>query len=131
MKVVEIELVLNVDFGGFSFDTEMALWLEENCGWTIIAYSEYNYKDKYPITTLIDLKGNTFSSPNDGVELRSNKDLIQCVRALQVLHENDEYPEKYYGHIHNLKIETVNIHIEIENYYDGKERINCQIIEGT
>ena len=129
MNAIEIELVLNVDFGGFSFDTEMALWLTENCGWTIISYDQYNYKDKYPITTLIDLRGDMFCSPNDGVELRSNKDLIQCVRALQILHKNDKYPDSRIGHIHDLSIKTVKIHIEIENYYDGKERVKCHIIE--
>jgi hypothetical protein len=129
MKITEVELVINVNFGGFSFDTEMALWLSENCGWTIIPEKNYNYKEKYSITTLIDMKGNLFISPNDGVELRSNKDLINCVRAVHALHENDDFPDSHYGHIHNLAIRKVDVHLEIIDHHDGIEKINCQIIE--
>jgi hypothetical protein len=127
--MIEMELVINVDFGGFSFDTEMALWLSEHRGWTVLPEKKYNYKEKYPINTLVEMSGDYFYSPNDGIELRSNKDLIDCVRALQILHENDDYPEAYYGHIHNLSIKKVAVHIEIENYYDGKERIKCRVVE--
>jgi hypothetical protein len=125
---VELELVLNVDFGGFSFDTEMALWLSENREWIVIKESKYDYKlkDKYSINTLVEMSGNYFYSPHgDKIELRSNRDLIDCVRALQKLHENDSFPDSHYGHIHNFAIKKVTVHVEIENYYDGKERIKC------
>lgn len=123
----ETEVVINVSFGGFSFDTEMALWLSENRGWNVIPEKKYNYKEKYPITTLIEMSGDHFFHPNDDFNLRSNKDLIDCVRELQTLHENDSYPESRYGHIHALSIKKLSVHVEIENYYDGKERVKCWV----
>ena len=44
---IQMELVLNVDYGGFSFNTEMALWLSENRGWTVLSEKKYNHKEKY------------------------------------------------------------------------------------
>lgn len=122
---IQMELVLNIDYGGFSFNTEMALWLSENRGWTVLSEKKYNHKEKYPITTLIEMTGDYFFHPNDSIDLRSNRDLIDCVRALQTLHENDTFPESRYGHIHNLSVKNISFHIEIEDYHDGKERIKC------
>lgn len=125
----EIELVLNVDYGGFRFDTEMALWLSENRGWQIIKNKDYDYKSQYPLTTLIDLGGDYFCSPKDNIQIRSHKDLIDCVRYLQKLHETDEYPESIYGHIHDLEIKKISVEIEIEDYHDGKEKVVCHVKE--
>lgn len=127
----ETELVLNVDFGGFSFDTEMALWLMENRNWKIISQDDYNYKIKdYPINVLIEHSGDYYFSPHSGkIELRSNQDLIDCVRALQKLHENDSFRDKYYGHIFDLAIKKVRLHLSIEDYYDGKEKISSYLEE--
>ena len=129
MKIPEIELVINTDFGGFRFNTEMALWLIENRQWKVLKDKEYDYsqKDKYSINTLVEGIGSDYyyHPGDDKLELRSNKDLIDCVRELKKKHENDEYPEKYYGHIHSLSIVKVAVELSIENYYDGKERVNC------
>lgn len=113
----EIELVLHTSFGGFHFDTEMALWLSENRGWNIIRYADFDYKERgnYPVNTLLDMNS-CFLPPNDNVGLRSNKDLIDCVRALQA--GNNRY-------VHRLTIMKVVIHVEIEDYHDGRERVNC------
>jgi hypothetical protein len=122
---VELELVLNVDYGGFSFNTEMALWLSENRGWDVIKEKEHDYKLKYPINTLVEMHGDYFFSPHsDKIELRSNKDLIDCVRELKKLHENDSFPDSH-GQIHSLVIKKVTVHIQIKDYHDGKEKIKC------
>jgi hypothetical protein len=130
MNNLEIELVLNTDFGGFHFDNEMASWLKQNRNWTILSEKEYDYKIKHPITTLVEMTGGYFYSPSrDNIELRSNKDLIECVKFLKNKHKDDVYPESYYGYIHDLSIKKVKINIEIEDYYDGKERINSWVDE--
>jgi hypothetical protein len=121
----ELEAVINVEYGGFSLSDEMALWLVENKKWKLLSNKEYDYKLKYPIETLLDLFKDMHIHPhmNDEIEFRSNKDLIECVRHFKALHKNDEYPESYYGKIHTLRIEKIKINVEIDDYYDGKERI--------
>lgn len=126
----DLELVLNTQFGGFHFDTEMALWLIENRNWVVLSEKEYDYKKEYPINTLTEVMGDYYYSPHkDTIELRSNKDLIDCVRFLKEKHKDDVYPEKYYGHIHSLSVKRVKVRVEIEDYHDGKEKINCWIDE--
>ncbi len=132
----EIEVVLNTNYGGFSFDIEMALWLSENRGWKIIPEKEYSYKkdQEYPITTLIDTPwaGDFLHAPHaDNIKLRTNKDLIDCVRAIQKLHTNDDWTTRYYSHINNFTIKKVKINLEVENYLDGKEKLNCWISENN
>lgn len=121
----DLEAVINVEFGGFSLSDEMALWLMEEKGWTILDNKEYDYKKKYPVETLLDVGGNMNIHPdlNDDIKFRSNKDLIECVRHFKVLHKNDEYPESYYGKIHDFRVEKIEIKVEIDDYHDGKERI--------
>lgn len=91
--------------------------------------SEYDYKkkDEYPLNMLFEEKYYIMAVKSDTMEFRSNRDLIDCVRAIQKLHENDEYPESYYGHIHKLRVKKVKVHIDIEDYHDGQERFNCYI----
>ena len=125
-------MVLNTDYGGFSINTEMALWLSENREWNVISEKEYNYKkkDEYPITTIVDMRGDYFYSPcGDTIEFRSNKDLIDCVRAVKLAHENDSFPESRYGHINKLNIIKVGTLLEIEDYHDGKERVICHVAQ--
>lgn len=121
----ELEAVINIDFGGFSLSDEMALWLLENKSWTILDNKEYDYKKKYPVETLLDLGGDMNIHPdlNSDIKFRSNKDLIECVRYFKKVHEDDKYPESYYGKIHSLSIKSLKFSVEIEDYYDGKEKI--------
>ena len=127
--MLEIQLVLNTDFGGFSVDSEMALWLIENRGWKLIPANEFDYKTKYPVNTLID---STFAdlvhAPNaNTLEFRSHPDLIDCVKAVKLAHKKDSFPASRYGHIQKLSIKNVKVHLEIEDYHDGKEKINCWV----
>lgn len=128
MIVFPTQVVINVNFGGFSFDTEMALWLSENRGWTIISEKEYDYKkNDYPINVLVDCGNNRFYSPhndkNDKIKLRTNLDLIDCVKALKEKHKDDKFPRQ--EHIHNLAIKTVEVDVDVFDHHDGKERVEC------
>jgi hypothetical protein len=56
--------------------------------------------------------------------------LIECIRELQKLHENDSYSIKRYNvRAYNFEIINVQVHIEVEDYHDGKERIVVRYIE--
>lgn len=125
MTFPELELVIHVSYGGFHLDTEMALWLLER-GWNIVTQKEYeqNYPKKYPINTLHDLYG-MFCPMDDTIEFRSHPDLIECVRALQKLHEDDDWPERRQVYVHRLQVVKVKINVEIEDYNDGYERVSC------
>lgn len=130
MMIPPLEIVLNVEYGGFSFDTEMALYLQE-LGWAVIKAKDYDYKAKYPVNTLIDCGNDYFTHPDlTSIELRTHPDLIKCVKDLQKLHENDEYLESHYGHIpHNFKVQSLQLEIEIQNYDDGIERVKSYLRE--
>ncbi len=119
--IFEIEVVINDDYGGFSFDTEMALWLMENKGWVI--EKSYEKKD-YPLNCLIESGLDYFYTPHrESIALRTHPDLIECVKTLKKFHENDSYQQKREGHIHSLAIKKVSINLEIDEYHDGKERV--------
>lgn len=128
---LEIEAVLNTSFGGFSLNEEMAQWLVENKKWTILNPNDYSYKETYPVNYLLKTGNDNYYSPtfNESLELRSHPDLIECVKSLQTLHENDSFQEKYYGKIFSLKVKKVKINIEIEDYHDGKERLTHYLSE--
>lgn len=132
--LIELEVVLNCKYGGFSIDSEMALWLMENRNWTVVKDSVYDYKSKneFPTTCLVEGIGDWFHHAKysfNSIEFRSNRDLIDCVKAIKDIHKNDKYPDSYYAHIHSLEVVKVGVLAEIEDYDDGHERITCQVIE--
>lgn len=114
---MDIKLVMHKSYGGFHIDKEMALWLSEHCNWSIggkecdltCQISDYYSTNKFDINS---------------IELRSNPDLIKCVEALQNKHQNDSYSDKYYNYIYKLKIINYTINLSIEDYHDGKEKLN-------
>lgn len=116
--IAVVEAVINTEFGGFSLNTEMALWLMENRNWKIT--KQWDCKEP---KHLVESIGDHYYVNDEKIDFRLNKDLIDCVRALKEVHKNDTYPESYYGHIHNLKIVKLKVNLSIENYHDGKERI--------
>lgn len=121
----EMETVIHVEYGGFTIDTEMAVWLMENRGWSI--KKEFENKDNNIFTCLIE---STFADDYyhinmNSIQFRSHPDILDCVREIKKNHINDVYPDSLYGYIHNLKIVKLSFYAEIENYYDGKEKINC------
>lgn len=125
--IFEIDVLINSSFGGFSLNDEIALWLQENRGWEIISRKDYDSTKNYPIKSLLDWHHEYILFPNkemDDLTMRSHPDIIEAYKAIKKLHEHDDYPEKYYGTIHNFSIKRVSVYIDIENYYDGKEKIN-------
>jgi hypothetical protein len=126
--VFEMEVVLHRKYGGFHIDTEMALWLMENRGWKVVKESEYDYNKKgdWPLNYLVEGFSDWYYHPrSESLAFRTQKDLIDCVRALHEVHKDDSYPESYYGHIHGLKVVKVKVFAEVEDYDDGHERVNC------
>jgi hypothetical protein len=129
--IAEIEVVLHTNYGGFHVDTEMALWLMENKGWKIIEENNplgnyYGKESEFPINWLKDSPHDYFFNPNySSLKFRTNPDLIECVKTLKELHKNDVYPMSRERYIHSLKVVKIKIHASVEDYYDGKERINC------
>lgn len=124
--LLKTEIVINTKFGGFSLDTEMALYLQEKYGWEIINGDEYDYKKGYDINVLIDHANDYFISPHRNViEFRSNKELIECIRCLQNKYKDDKHPR--IGHIHNFTIKQVKVYLDIIDHYDGIEKIECHM----
>lgn len=123
---MKMQVVLHRNYGGFGLTPEMANWLVDNKGWQLI---DYNYKEKYPLETInIENYGSDYYCPNqDKIEFRSHPDLIECVKHFKKVHENDKYPDSYYGLIHSLKIVEVKVSLEIEQYNDGYERVTSEI----
>lgn len=126
--VANIEIVINVTFGGFSIDTEMALWLIEHRGWVSKKEDAYDYtaKDQWPLTHLIESGSSWIYSPHsDSMAFRMHKDIIDCVQALQEQYKDDGYQERRTRHVHHLKVIKAALHIDVEDYHDGKERVHC------
>lgn len=129
-SLLELEVVLHRGYGAFHIDDEMALWLMEHRGWTMVKGMNAYPKGKWPMTCLDDECHDFVYSPHgDTIEFRSHPDLIACVKALKELHKNDSHSDKMYGHIHKLKIAKMEISAGIEDYNDGYERLNCSFTE--
>ena len=128
--MLELNVVLNEDYGGFHLTKEMAEWMKKEYSQNNKKKKKYDYKQKYPINTLLDMGGNMFINPsnNDSIEFRSNQDLIKCVLHFKKVHENDDYMESRYGQIHSLNIKNVQIELGIKDYNDGKEKVYSNIL---
>ncbi len=107
--ITTIEAVIHKDFGGFYVNTEMALWLLENKNWNI-------EEEFHQSSDMFHHKTHDFS-------FRCNPDLIECVRTLKMAHKDDDYTQKRLNVIHRLEIVKIDVYAEIEDYYDGKEKI--------
>jgi hypothetical protein len=74
MIVFEGEIVIHKDFGGFSFDREIADWLEKNKKWKIGGLNDYE-KQEYKI---LKAGENYYLAPDCYEEnIRFDKDLIK------------------------------------------------------
>ena len=128
---IEFDIVLNRNYGGFGCCTEMALWLIENKGWTLIQHKDYDYKskNKYPVTTIIDDKWNSYFLNNESMELRTHPDLIECLKTLKAQFNPDNdlrsHDCVYSKEIDDLEIMQVSVQLGVESYHDGHERLTC------
>jgi hypothetical protein len=140
MIVKEVEIVINCDFGGFSLDTEMAIWLMEMKGWTVTEEPSMSETDHYDLFGMGDFFWPTAKHTDGGndrcdTSFRMNPDLIECVKALQ-----DKYKELLVWQRLNLKpdhkvlslgIAKLRFHVDVVNEYDGKEEVKCWVTETT
>jgi hypothetical protein len=123
-----IELVIHTAFGGFHVNDEMALWLIDHRGWTLLPDTDESHtllQKGLPPKHIVSGKGD-YNHVSDGSSpaFRSDPDVVACVRALKKAHENDSYPEKFHGHIHGLAVVTVTASVEGHNQYDGIENVS-------
>lgn len=119
-KITTIELVINTEYGGFSYNQEIAEWLKNKRKWKIITEKELG--DEHPLTTIIKLGSNHYATYKDCIELRMHKDLVNCIRELKEKHEDDDFTI-HHNQLDSLEIKTVSIFLDIEDYHDGKERV--------
>lgn len=124
MKSFNFDVVLNREFGGFGISQEMALWLVSNKNWPVVDMDDFdwNNQEKYPINCLIIWDNKKYSTVHDrNIEFRSHPDLIECVKAIQELHKNDEFANS--DKIHDLHIQNVKVDLDVDDYHDGKEAV--------
>lgn len=124
---MKITLVLNVDYGGFSCDKEMAEWLRDNRGWSLLNKDhEFDGRcsDGTIKKTLSRIMSNMYYHPDQhSIEFRSNQDLIDCVRELREKRANGTFNKWHYSHIKNLQVVEADVRFSIDNYHDGKEKL--------
>ena len=131
---LKVEVILNTSYGGFSIDTEMALWLMEHRGWTTDQDTRkaYHEKDSWPVNCLVEYGRDHYSHPrSDAFEFRANRDLVDCVKALKLLHEDDPFPQERHSHLHDLDVIEVTVELGIQDYHDGKERVTSHVVAET
>ena len=119
-----ISIVLHTKYGGFHITEEMAEWLIK-FGWEVVP--DDRDKNDCPLTHLVKFGSNTYYHwHQDSIAFRTHPDLIACVQAIQKaqtgLKNNRDRP-----YIYNLAIKKVAIHLEIEDYDDGHERVLCSL----
>src|SRR5687767_190673 len=93
MIIKEIEIVINVDYGGFSLTEEMANWLAKNKNWQVA----HNPKGKIDGFDLVGVHGSYYPGgkwKDREIEFRMSEDLIDCVKALQFYHADDDWKSK-------------------------------------
>jgi len=126
MIIKEVEVVINVEYGGFSLDTEMALWLMENKGWTSTNVDSGEDETEFDLISLGDMF--LRSKKYDEVGFRMNPDLVECVKTLQKKHEGTNWSGVAYNDIPKvlqLNVVHVEVHLTVEPVYDGIENIAC------
>ena len=122
-----IEIVMHHSYGGFKISKEMGEWLIANRGWEVKIWQEHCKSSSHPINVLyVDegyaLKVDSYFHPNqDSIEFRTNKDIIESIKAVKAAKDSEEY-DRYEYHS-KLYIEDLETLIWIESYNDGHERI--------
>jgi len=123
----EIEIVINKDFGGFSYDKEIADWLAQNHNWKVITCAKLQpikiqnwgnsatSNQEHDLTTIIDIGNGLYFPYKDTIELRTHLHLIECVKTLKTIPKTGRDRK-----VDDLKVQKIKIEIEIDSY-DGKE----------
>jgi hypothetical protein len=118
LKVAETEIVVHRAYGGFHFDTEMALWLLGNRNWKTTKETK-----KTEGFDLVEVSYDYFLPVKDNNEIRVNQDVIDCVKALQALH-----PDRNDLQVYKLKVLKVEFFVGVKDCYDGYEEVQTNIV---
>lgn len=111
-----IEVVLNVEYGGFHLDDEMVDYLCNNC-YFMRGHFDSVSKNWWVLKPY---------EKTDSFDFRSSVGLVNCVRELQNKYDNCEYNCRDHK-VHDLKIVEVDPpEYHIVDYYDGKERVEIR-----
>lgn len=123
MLVFESEMVVYTSYGGFSFDKEIAHWLRDNKDWKI---GDAEKSENYNNQEFQLLQSYSFFYIQKHLEdsVRFNKDLIECIKTLQKLHENDSYSERRQVEANCFQIVKLKVYADAKDVHDGKEEVD-------
>ena len=125
MIIKSFQVVINTQFGAFHFDKEMADWLAENKRWKIVE-KDVDEAD-WQSNMLVGYSGNYYIHPSqnrsEGLSIRTNPDIIECVRTLQEKHVDLPLSQRYGHKVLDLRIKDIDIHWSVEDVHDGKEKV--------
>jgi hypothetical protein len=130
--VLEKELVIHDNYGGFHLNKEMAIWLVENRNWI----TTNNHDKDLPLNYIFyDNYDYFYRTGYDTIFFISQKDLCDCVKDIQNKYiqkkysdSNSSFTDKY-NYIFSLKVIKIKINVFIESYNDGHEKICCDYQE--
>lgn len=123
MKIAEIEIVVNVEYGGFSLDKEICEWLRDNKGWK----ESNNVIQKG--NNVIQIVGNYCYVAGNNTEIRINPDLIECIKTLKEKHEeeceNTSFLDPYNAShkVLDFSIQKIKVMADVEDVDDGIEEV--------
>lgn len=124
---IEFEVLINTNYGGFSIPNEIVLWLHENKGWELPTKKGQD-NSKFHCTY-----GNESYLKDRSVKSRSDSELIEAYKVCKTewnkQKELKSHKDRYYSQISSLKLVKVVANFDVEDYYDGKERIASWISE--
>jgi hypothetical protein len=137
---MNLTVVINGSYGGFSLNKEMAEWLRDNKGWKVAPSDTYPSND-YDLVFCGDdsVYPSTKWKSNDSMAFRSHPDFVECVRWLKWKYRNydkhrshqieDRYLYSSISHAHDLCIVEVRVSVEVGDKYDGIENIHVNHCE--
>lgn len=113
-NVTKFKIVLNKEFGGFHLTEEMVNWLCTCREWPRSAFSNVS-NDMYYLT----------GGHDNSIYFRTGIDLISCVEYLQHTHIHATSSDRRSCYVcSQLKVCQYEVEYSIEDYHDGKERLN-------
>jgi hypothetical protein len=144
VSVLRVEVVVNAQAGGFSLCREAGEWLRDERGWKLIPVEEApdipagrrsQGGPKLPPELMKALAWGfgAYRPLADGAAFRMDRDLVDCVRALQERLAGQRVVEPGFGHGHDifkLEVRAVEVALDIEDYHAGRERVRLVGLAG-
>lgn len=132
---MQLKLVINNGYGGFTITKEIAEYLKTHKNWKIAKIEGYTLPTETPPNTIYHIHYSGKPSQDywchkpDSIEFRSNPDLIEAITKTkqhleqQYQHNQIEWKDYYYNQLRKYKIINITTLLEIESYNDGHERV--------